>query len=210
MSCKICIVVGLMLVGCVIALGLVYFCKTSFYPQAQNHSLCLNQLEDLPPIEVGDVIFREGIGMDSAIIQKLSNHRYTHVGIIVSNDPIIILHASTDSCANHAESVVLNTFEEFLQCSHNIAIKRFGLSADVLQNIINRAYQRLGDAFVLSHNHQRLYCTTLLEYAIEPFVALNLPYTNVEFPILSGEYLFPKAFFEDSHSVLIYESNVSW
>ncbi|MDE7317728.1 MAG: hypothetical protein K2N12_08390 [Helicobacter sp.] len=198
-----------MLVGYIIALGLV-FCKSFFYPQPQIHSLRLSQLEDLPPIEVGDVIFREGIGMDSAIIQKLSNHRYTHIGIIISNDPIIILHASTDSCAHHAESVVLNTFEEFLQCSQNIAIKRFRLSADVLQNVINRAYQRLGDAFVLSRNHQRLYCTTLLEDALEPFVALNLSYTNVEFPVLGGEYLFPKAFFEDSHSVLIYESNVAW
>lgn len=195
------------IVGCVLAPCLILFYQYLFQDfQAQINPLGLDDLHDLPPLEVGDMIFREGIGLDSLLIQQVSNHRYTHIGIVASKNPIMILHASTDSCANHSESVVLNTFEEFLQCSQNIAIKRFNFSADVLQAIVAQAYQRLGESFVLSRDTQRLYCTTLLEDALKPFVLLELPYTKVEFPALGGEYLFPKAFFEDTHSVLIYET----
>lgn len=44
----------------------------------------------LPQLEIGDLIFRRGDSIESAIISQVSHHHYTHLGLVISTDPLII------------------------------------------------------------------------------------------------------------------------
>ena len=178
-----------------------------FYPRI-NPPLTLSQrlLDNIPKLEVGDVIFRKGTGMESFVIEKLSNHRYTHIGLVISTQPIIILHASADDNPKKPNRVILSSFDEFLSHAQNIAIKRYPLSEKMRETILLEAPLWLDREFILSTDSNALYCTTLLESILSPHITLNAQYEEIDFPAFQGKYLFPKAFYEDLESTLVYES----
>lgn len=178
-----------------------------FYPRI-NPPLTLSQrlLDNIPKLEVGDVIFRKGTGIESFVIEKLSNHRYTHIGLVISTQPIIILHASADDNPKKPNRVILSSFDEFLSHAQNIAIKRYPLSEKMRETILLEAPLWLDREFILSTDSNALYCTTLLESILSPHITLNAQYEEIDFPAFQGKYLFPKAFYEDLESTLVYES----
>ena len=79
-------------------------------PTSITSTLLHKNLHSLPTLEVGDIIFREGIGVESIIIQKLSKHNYTHIGLVISTKPIIILHATPDDNPKKPNQVILSSF----------------------------------------------------------------------------------------------------
>lgn len=166
-----------------------------------THTFKTHILNTLPPLKIGDIIFRE-----SMVIQKLSKHNYTHIGLVISAKPIIILHATPDDNPKKPNQVILSSFDEFLSHAQQIAIKRFSFSPTTREQIASQSILWLGKPFVLHTDPNALYCTTLLERILSPFVTLNLVYDTIDVPAFRGAYLFPKAFFEDTHSTLIYES----
>lgn len=93
-----------------------------------------------------------------------------------------------------------------MKLSHKIAIKRFKFSRQDKEKIINFAKQKLGEKFVLSPNQNALYCTTLIENSIKQVQDFKINKDFVDIPFFEGYYLFPKAFFIDKRSILIYES----
>ncbi|WP_276890726.1 YiiX/YebB-like N1pC/P60 family cysteine hydrolase [Helicobacter japonicus] len=175
-------------------------------PTSITSTLLHKNLHSLPTLEVGDIIFREGIGIESIVIQKLSKHNYTHIGLVISTKPIIILHATPDDNPKKPNQVILSSFDEFLSRAQHIAVKRFSFSPTTRKQIASQSILWLGKPFVLHTDPNALYCTTLLERILSPFVTLNLVYDTIDVPAFRGAYLFPKAFFEDTHSTLIYES----
>ena len=74
-----------------------------------------------------------------------------------------------------------------------------------IERVINYLKSQIGKEFRLFNEDEKLYCTTLIETAFKQAFTLNLPYEKLNLSLLSGEYLFPKAFYEDNKSVLIYE-----
>ena len=74
-----------------------------------------------------------------------------------------------------------------------------------IERVINHLKSQIGKEFRLFNESEKLYCTTLIESAFNQAFTLNLAYEKLNFSLLSGEYLFPKAFYEDNKSVLIYE-----
>ena len=56
-----------------------------------KEKLSLNTIKPLPELEVGDVILRMGVGVDSVVIAKLSNSKFSHVGIISQVHPEIMV-----------------------------------------------------------------------------------------------------------------------
>ena len=64
---------------------------------------------------------------------------------------------------------------------------------------------QVGKEFRLTNDETRLYCTTLIEDAFKQGLNLNLAYEKLDLSLLSGKYLFPKAFYEDNVSLLLYE-----
>ncbi len=178
-----------------------------FYPRISPPlTLSTRLLGNIPKLEVGDVVFRKGTGMESFVIEKLSNHRYTHIGLVISTQPIIILHASADDNPKKPNRVILSSFDEFLSHAQSIAIKRYPLSEKMRETILLEAPLWLDREFILSTDSNALYCTTLLESILSPHITLNAQYEEIDFPAFQGKYLFPKAFYEDLESTLVYES----
>lgn len=164
------------------------------------------ELEALPPLQVGDLVFRQGIGAESLIIEKLGNFPYTHIAMISSLEPLTLIHATTNDNANTPNQVIFSPFDEFLKQSKKIAIKRLDLNERQKEQILSFAKNKLGEEFELSSDENALYCTTFIEKALANVVEYKLSKSYVDFAYFRGYYLFPKAFFEDNRSVLIYES----
>lgn len=160
----------------------------------------------LPPLEIGDLVFRKGMGEESLLIEKLSNSSYTHIAMVVQTNPVILIHATTDDDKNQKNQVILSPLEDFIKLSHKIAIKRLKFSKQNKEKIITFAKQKLGEKFVLSPSQNALYCTTLIESSIKEVEDFKINKDFVDIPFFEGYYLFPKAFFKDKSSVLIYES----
>ncbi|TQR60455.1 hypothetical protein [Campylobacter troglodytis] len=74
-----------------------------------------------------------------------------------------------------------------------------------IKQVLSYLKAQIGKEFKLFNEDEKLYCTTLIEDAFNQVFTLNLPYEKLNLSLLSGEYLFPKAFYEDNQSVLIYE-----
>ena len=74
-----------------------------------------------------------------------------------------------------------------------------------IERVISHLKSQIGKEFRLFNENDKLYCTTLIETAFNQAFTLNLAYEKLNFSLLSGEYLFPKAFYEDNKSILIYE-----
>lgn len=161
---------------------------------------------NLPPLEIGDLVFRKGLGAESLLIEKLSDSPYTHIAMVVQTKPIILIHATTDDDKNKKNQVILSSLENFVKYSHKIAIKRLKFSKENKEKIINFAKQNLGKKFVLSSSQDSLYCTTLIENSINQVENFKINKDFVNIPYFKGYYLFPKAFFADERSVLVYES----
>ena len=74
-----------------------------------------------------------------------------------------------------------------------------------IEFVISHLKSQIGKEFKLFNEDEKLYCTTLIEDAFNQVFTLNLPYKKIDISLLSDTYLFPKAFYEDNQSVLIYE-----
>ena len=74
-----------------------------------------------------------------------------------------------------------------------------------IERVLSYLKSQIGKEFRLFNESEKLYCTTLIADAFNQAFTLNLAYEKLNFSLLSGEYLFPKAFYEDNKSVLIYE-----
>lgn len=160
-------------------------------------------LKTLPELQKGDIIFRQGMGADSLLISKLSQSPYSHIGLIVETEPILVLHATTDDEPKMPNQVLLSSLEDFARLAKQIAIKRYDLSEAQREQIAAAALKFKGRAFVLSPEKDGFYCTSLIESAYKGVLDLNLSKQRLEIPALSGYYLLPKAFFDDNNSVLI-------
>ena len=177
------------------------FISLAFWHFDKKQGLKMSDLKGLPELKVLDIVLRAGIDLDSLLIQKLSNSPYSHIGVVISTKPLQILHASSSDTQN---KVAVSDFSYFLANAKGIAVKRYENLGDK-ERVISSLKSQIGKEFRLFNDSEKLYCTTLIESAFNQAFTLNLPYEKLNLSLLSGEYLFPKAFYEDNKSVLIYE-----
>ena len=101
-----------------------------FLPAAARQASPLPDLH-FPPLEVGDVILRQGIGLDSMVIAKVSDSVYSHVGMVAAVNPeITIIHAAVDDRPDKANQVIASSLPFFVSKARRIAVKRYPLSAE--------------------------------------------------------------------------------
>ncbi|ENU0280363.1 YiiX/YebB-like N1pC/P60 family cysteine hydrolase [Campylobacter jejuni] len=160
----------------------------------------------LPFLEIGDLVFRAGIGSESFLIENLSQSPYSHIAMVVKTSPTILIHATTDDDKNAKNQVILSSMDDFLKLSHKIAIKRLKFDEKTKQKIVAKDLEHLGRKFIISTDKDAFYCTTFLEQSINSIIPFHLQYTLIKAPFNEGLYLFPQTFFENNQSVLIYES----
>lgn len=169
-------------------------------------------LSELPPLAVGDWVFRAGTSSESQLIQTLSNSQFSHIGMLVSLQPEpLIVHASTDDDPQRANQVLSSTLSEFIEpkLARHFAIARPSfLTAQENQQAAQHALQQLGQPFVLAERgSEHLYCTTLLADALQHSATAFQPqWQQINAPLLRGEYLFPEAFADYPEIEWLYRS----
>ncbi len=154
----------------------------------------------LPPLAVGDWIFRSGTSTESQLIQTLSDSEFSHIGMVVSLQPEpLIVHATTNDDPQRTNQVLSSPLAEFIdpKLARHFAIARPSfLTAQENQQAAQQLLQQLGQPFVLAErSSEHLYCTTLLADALQHSASSFQPqWQQINAPLLSGEYLFPSAF----------------
>ena len=167
---------------------------------------------NLPPLAVGDWVFRAGTSAESHLIQTLSDGEFSHIGMVVSLQPeALIVHATTDDDPQRANQVLISTLHEFIdrQLAHNFAIARpHFVTEEESQLAADRVLKQLQQPFVLAErNTEHLYCTTLLANALDhTAIPFQPKWQQMNAPLLSGEYLFPNAFADYSGIEWLYRS----
>lgn len=154
----------------------------------------------LPPLAVGDWVFRSGTSAESQLIQRLSQSDYSHIGMVVSVQPEpLIVHASTDDDPQHANQVLSSTLNTFIdpKLAQSFAIARPSfVTEQEKQHAATWLLKQLKQPFVLAErSSEHLYCTTLLVAALQHSSKPFQPeWQQINAPMFSGEYLFPSAF----------------
>ena len=175
--------------------------------QIKFKTLNLNDLQNLPDLQVGDLVFRLGDEFDSVLIAQIGEWKYSHVGVVIDTAPTQILHAISDK--RYAQNgVVISSLDEFVSRARKFGVARINfLSAQEKRNLINSLNLRVGEEFVLAKSTEsNLYCTTLIEHEIAQIYPNFAPaYTYIDAPFFRGEYLFPRALAEFEGINMIYE-----
>lgn len=187
---------------------LVLFVHFSFAEQSPNSPVEIAKYSNL--VKVGDWIFRKGVQIDSLVVNQVGAGDFSHIGMIIAVEPDIkIIHATTDDDHNRPNQVIVSTLAEFIspQLAEKYAIARPNfLSVNQKQQIVEDLLSQQGAPFILSsRDRNHLYCTTLLADAIIKYQPdFNVQWQYVDFPLVSGDYLFPNAFAEHSDITWIY------
>ena len=170
---------------------------------------------EVPPLAVGDWVFRSGTSRESHLIQTLSNSEFSHIGMVVSLQPeTLIVHATTDDDPQRSNQVLTSTLSAFTdpQLARSFAIAR-PLFVSPVENQQAAAWllQQLRQPFVLAdRSNAHLYCTTLLADALQHSKTPFQPrWQQINAPMFSGEYLFPNAFTEHPQIEWLYHSSAS-
>ena len=141
---------------------------------------------DTPPadVRVGDIAFRRGAGFWTEYFVNASSRekRFSHVGIVVSNMPaVVILHADANDMTGRG-FVRLERWSGFFDNALECALYRYGDSSKAALFAEN-GMQKVGVPFDWTFNMSNtnsLYCTELVRNIINEVVCTNLVgYTEV-------------------------------
>ncbi|MGX3045554.1 YiiX/YebB-like N1pC/P60 family cysteine hydrolase [Helicobacter sp. T3_23-1056] len=156
----------------------------------------------------GDIIFRKGTNQESALIASISKSHFSHIGIIVSTNPLLIAHATTDDNPTKQNQVIISSGYDFISQAILIGTKRIPLKPPLQDKIAKYALAQEGKDFVLSADKNALYCTTFVRDAIRyasPSFAKQYDSTREVFAFMGGKYLLPSAFWNDERLESIIE-----
>ena len=148
---------------------------------------------------MGDWVFRSETSAESQLIQNLSHSEFSHIGMVASLQPeLLIVHATTDDDPQRSDQVLASTLSEFIapQFAHSFAIARPRfVTEQENQRAAQRVLQQLQQPFVLAErSSEHLYCTTILADTLQhtaiPFQPawqqVNAPFlaANIYSPVL--------------------------
>ena len=161
--------------------------------------------EILSNLRTGDLVFRMGDVTDSRIIATATNFKYSHVGIIVRERPLVIVHAVTGE--GERDGVAAVSMQEFLAHARDFGAARMKfLSEEQKARLAASLLKRVGEGFTLRpRGEANLYCTTLLEQEISKITEFSPQYFKLSLAALGGEYLAPKAFWHYGGIEILYE-----
>ncbi len=169
--------------------------------------LSLETIAPIPKLKVGDLIFRMGVSADSYLIAEVTDSKYSHMGIISAVEPeILVTHATTaDDAGSKFEGVITIPLKNFVSEASAIAIARYPqLNDNDIPQVVSFLKSKEGEPFVLTSSPTALYCSSLVQFALEEHLKLNIKRSYVSLPGLAGHYLFPQAFINDPNLKIIY------
>lgn len=128
-------------------------------------------------LRTGDLVFRRGFGTESRLIieaQGPNRAPFSHVGMVVSEHPVMIVHATTSDDPAHPNSVISSSLPEFLSMGDMAGVARPAWSDALKAAAAGRARGMTGVAFrLVPDDPDALYCTTLIEKSFEPDLKLG-------------------------------------
>lgn len=181
---------------------MIRFIKKSVAIAISTLFLCMLSYVHAAQLEVGDIVLRTGTTVDSLVIQKLANVRYSHIGVITQISPeIIVVHATTDDDPTKLNQVITTDFTTFV--SPQFAKNHLILRPDFLTNdekiiFSQKINAKIGQLYVLKkQGEDNLYCTTLIA---QPLLELHpstiLQWHEINLGPFQGQYLFPDTFID--------------
>nr|WP_314167465.1 YiiX/YebB-like N1pC/P60 family cysteine hydrolase [uncultured Campylobacter sp.] len=161
--------------------------------------------EILSNLRTGDLVFRLGDVTDSRIIATATDFKYSHVGMIVRERPLLVVHAVTGE--GERDGVATVSMREFLAHARDFGAVRIKfLSEEQKARLAASLLRRVGEDFTLRpRGEANLYCTTLLEQEISKITEFSPQYFKLNLAVLGGEYLAPKAFWYCGGVEILYE-----
>ena len=161
--------------------------------------------EILSNLRTGDLVFRLGDITDSRIIATATDFKYSHVGMIVRERPLLVVHAITGE--GGLEGVAAVSMQEFLAHARDFGAARMKfLNEEQKARLAASLLRRVGEDFTLRpRGEANLYCTTLFEQEISKIVEFSPQYFKLSLAVLGGEYLAPKAFWHYGGVEILYE-----
>ena len=161
--------------------------------------------EILSNLRTGDLVFRLGDVTDSRIIATTTDFKYSHVGMIVRERPLLVVHAVTGE--GERDGVAAVSMQEFLAHARDFgAVRMKFLSEEQKARLAASLLRRVGESFTLRpRGEANLYCTTLLEQEISKITEFSPQYFKLNLAVLGGEYLAPKAFWHYGGVEILYE-----
>ena len=161
--------------------------------------------EILSNLRTGDLVFRLGDITDSRIIATATDFKYSHVGMIVRERPLLVVHAVTGE--GGLDGVAAVSVREFLAHARDFGAARMKfLSEEQKARLAASLLKRVGESFTLRpRGEANLYCTTLLEQEISKITEFSPQYFELNLAVLGGEYLAPKAFWHYGGVEILYE-----
>lgn len=136
----------------------------------------------LSNLRTGDLVFRMGDVTDSRIIATATNFKYSHVGIIVHERPLLIVHAVTGE--GERDGVAAVSMREFLAHARDFGAARMKfLNEEQKARLAASLLRRVGEDFTLRpRGEANLYCTTLLEQEISKIMEFSPQYFKLSRP----------------------------
>ena len=161
--------------------------------------------EILSNLRMGDLVFRLGDVTDSRIIATATDFKYSHVGMIVRERPLLVVHAVTGE--GGLDGVATVSMREFLAHARDFGAARMKfLSEEQKARLAASLLRRVGEDFTLRpRGEANLYCTTLLEQEISKITEFSPQYFKLNLAVLGGEYLAPKTFWHHGGVEILYE-----
>ena len=161
--------------------------------------------EILLNLRTGDLVFRLGDVTDSRIIATTTDFKYSHVGMIVRERPLLVVHAVTGE--GEQDGVATVSMREFLAHARDFGAVRMKFLSEEQKACLAASLLRcVGESFTLRpRGEANLYCTTLLEQEISKITEFSPQYFKLNLAVLGGEYLAPKAFWHYGGVEILYE-----
>jgi len=149
----------------------------------------------LPPgTQAGDLIFRRGTEPVSAAVLVVDGGEFSHVGMLLGQPGAWqVLHATPSEVPGRNDGVVIDSLAFFLNParSKGHAVYRVEASAIQHRHAVHFAQGDAGKPFRIG-DPNGTYCTLLVWQAWQQAgVDFEVAFTQVQVPLLQGEYLFP-------------------
>lgn len=126
----------------------------------------------------GDLIFRRGNGFVSDFAAKMSrsDKSFSHVGIILVENGVYVIHSQDDK-SKKFDGVVKERLQGFIAQARRYSVFRLNLSQKNIEQIVSKAKSLIGTKFDIFFNlddNSRLYCTEFVYMVLKDFINIKI------------------------------------
>jgi len=150
----------------------------------------------------GDLIFRRGTSLDSALVLSVDSGEFSHVGMLLGAPGAWqVIHATPSEVPGRDDGVVIDDLAFFLDPARSQAHAVYHVQASPEQRAqaIKQTLAARGLTFRLA-DPVGTYCTMLIWQAwLDAGLDLEVAFTPLALPLMQGDYLLPGSLARSRH-----------